>query len=680
MAVFNPAPPPTNDPTYGKESRAFEKDVVVDRTYDTLFKGLGNLVGIGVKGAIEGVQKDIDLNLYKEIDEERAAVGVDDTAAMAAYGGNAQDRTKEGVSRRDPPGELNHLGPQVERLNQANAAGKLSNRYYYARLESLVRSFRARYPGFRDYIDQKVSEITGVTPANALRASILQEFEEAQRKGESEVSKRLNLQKELGQYVDPVTEAKFAKGEISPEQYIFEANKKRRYVSNMDMLRSEYQLMGDVKNWNDKGVRENLTNRGRIIVKDTMGSLSNIFPGGINGLNQLITDIATGTRKVNEQEIGMVAMRAGRLFNVAKEQIREELMRPNSKGQVPDPKMVNELVNELTVDMDNLIKNITTDPKDLQVVGMTARRYNAIGTDDKLSLILDERFGNVARTVQAWKGVAGESFIGPALGTVLNSRARSLLEMTLPTAATQDEFMKKFNKPFTMSEAAKIAVDAGEASPEVGDSIVKIAEMLGDPKTDPRAAEKLAVFAFSPSNMDFIQKHIPPADQQAVYQRLTSPAIIKRLQSMNNPEMLENFKFWAKNEFKALFSKHINDAHKLTFDPDMPVFWDVDNKMFRFSEPRNLGPIQSAALASSLPKYKAVIDELNRGISSFKRVLDLDGEDAASRLYMTLVEAGYNVNEQPSSFMDMIGKLLEKAATAMQKGAAEGRARSKDPL
>lgn len=68
----------------------------------------------------------------------------------------------------ETPLALQNLNENLTSLSGAKANGKLSRTDYIARLDSLAKDFRADFPGWRDYIDKKFEQVTGMIPANAL--------------------------------------------------------------------------------------------------------------------------------------------------------------------------------------------------------------------------------------------------------------------------------------------------------------------------------------------------------------------------------------------------------------------------------------------------------------------------------------------------------------------------------
>lgn len=75
------------------------------------------------------------------------------------------------------PGELKTLPGKLNNLWGGKASGALTETDYYGRLTAMAKDLRSRFPiGYHDYIDQEISKITGVHPANAYIKSVLSEI------------------------------------------------------------------------------------------------------------------------------------------------------------------------------------------------------------------------------------------------------------------------------------------------------------------------------------------------------------------------------------------------------------------------------------------------------------------------------------------------------------------------
>lgn len=82
---------------------------------------------------------------------------------------------------------------KVGSLQSAFVNGKVNDTWYHGQLAATTQSLRAKYPGWTDQIDAEVSKITGVVPANAYVADLMQDINRAQTNKKTEADKMLDL-------------------------------------------------------------------------------------------------------------------------------------------------------------------------------------------------------------------------------------------------------------------------------------------------------------------------------------------------------------------------------------------------------------------------------------------------------------------------------------------------------
>lgn len=215
MANFYQSPDKTNDPNWLGQSKEPDR-VPVNKSLGELFEGVGNLIGAGAR-AVDGIIKnDIMDSAHKLIDPLQDAHGSsmtpDAVREIAGTGSKGRVRAlqmKTGLDAQTPTmdegtalgygpedaardAKINSIFPindrplppqaskeisNLQRLQEAYYAGNLSDSYYNAQLVAVAKQLRAQYPGYRDEVDAAVSRITGVQPANALRASLVRDIQ-----------------------------------------------------------------------------------------------------------------------------------------------------------------------------------------------------------------------------------------------------------------------------------------------------------------------------------------------------------------------------------------------------------------------------------------------------------------------------------------------------------------------
>lgn len=133
-----------------------------------LFKNLGETV----KGAVQGMD-----TFFKERIRGEATAAVD----------RERDRTSEylmgGRNPVDTPSDIKQSANFLGNLKVAKDQGQINQAYYQMRLDTVARDLRTRYPGYREHIDNVISDLTGGTPANKMITDL---FHNAQSKTDPE--------------------------------------------------------------------------------------------------------------------------------------------------------------------------------------------------------------------------------------------------------------------------------------------------------------------------------------------------------------------------------------------------------------------------------------------------------------------------------------------------------------
>lgn len=138
----------------------------------------------GVQGVTAAYEKGIQNTIYNAVDPLRDQYMERlHSADQLLQGHNTPDPLG-----RDAPRDVKQLPQTLDTLDSARANGKLSQTDYDARLNSIAKDIRAKYPGFRQYVDEEFKRITGRDSANQYIRSVIQDIDSfvAGRKGEQD--------------------------------------------------------------------------------------------------------------------------------------------------------------------------------------------------------------------------------------------------------------------------------------------------------------------------------------------------------------------------------------------------------------------------------------------------------------------------------------------------------------
>lgn len=186
MAVFNPDFPDIEPKFYGGLSRPIES-VAANTSLGEALKDTGEVFSSAVKVAHTLTQNDLHDQILASIDAERTKATTALQAKYDAFRSGQPNATATGVDNKavgidptdmpsslfqkngtqDLPADLRGFQQKVDDLDSAKASGQYSTTFLAAKYDQIVTDYRARFPGWRDYIDEVVHKSTGEIPANA---------------------------------------------------------------------------------------------------------------------------------------------------------------------------------------------------------------------------------------------------------------------------------------------------------------------------------------------------------------------------------------------------------------------------------------------------------------------------------------------------------------------------------
>lgn len=141
----------------------------------TTLTGIGQTIGALADTADTVVKEQIYGETARAVDDVRKLFGV--------------DAATENVSGGIPSGEMTKAQNDLTRLNEAYQSGAVKQSTYFAKLNVITKSLKARYPGYEKEIDATISGITGVNPANALVSSLYSEAQADKASRDAEANK-----------------------------------------------------------------------------------------------------------------------------------------------------------------------------------------------------------------------------------------------------------------------------------------------------------------------------------------------------------------------------------------------------------------------------------------------------------------------------------------------------------
>ncbi len=652
MAVFNPDFKETGIPTASGGRAAEQPDA--NKSLGILFKGLGDVLEAGFKGADEVYKSVISDKIYDASNKERN----DFTSELGAFNkdlapgkktadaGNGMDAYAQ-ASEEDLPGDVADVESNVATLAAAKAAGKVSTSEYWMRLNNMTKELRSQYPGYRDYIDQKVSQVTGHNPANAYMTSLIQDLNRQATAGKVDPVQRDTralLKAAIAQGVPGATamSTRFEAGEAnSVEARLFvEKAGEPKYKADL----ATHTLVAEKGNLELDAVKMDQIIRQQVNQQSLVNLESSHTVSGIS-TNQLIQsgkDMASGKTKYDPESILVWGKKLETNLKEEALSIRNDLNKPldvdplkRSKAQIAvgpggdTEAYIGKVIEAAQAGPKNFSKLLVD--KDVPLATWQLSMMEAQKTNDKYNA-LQTSSGKAIRIAEVLKDYpeAIRSFIqspffnkdygSPNLNGFTN-------EMFTKMMTGGDPDTKRIVTPNEVIERAKGAkVD----SPEFYKDVAEFPKRMLVEK-DPRVKYNLMASMFNPDNINFIKNfqedRADRPGRMKVYSDYTSKAMANEVAKVGaeHPEVLTWYKNWTEHSAVTLFGQEMRDLKNtattagVTFKyntgdgkqaPFISINVDAAQADAQTEQLRRMG-IRGTGVQTPLMKLNGQVDRLN---------------------------------------------------------------------
>lgn len=605
MAIFNPTPQTSNDPNYLGYSQGTDR-AQVSRTYENLFHGLTEVASAAPKAIDDVIKHKIKEDVRGSLEAVRDSFGVKAAAEAPGNitgvkgdpsnyrdgeeGGGSLVAGAKGPVKGAPPG-VQKLGNRLESLQSAYQNGELSESYYWSRMESVVRQMRSQYKGYEDYIDERVANILGTTPANALRRALLNDMDMAEKAQQRALSDDQKFIRQNAAHLPPDYYTREREGRpYSMRQVEAYVAVQKQEENRISTLRSKYAL--------DKDHKEARAGDAERLAETHLDHIYNTFvtraaqAGGIGSVRELSEKIqqklASGKPPTPEEQQQLKSAFA-QLKQELSTRVDEALHRPFSKDKpdtyatdIKDQGKLKALKDNILSRLDQMEKNIMDEKYGL--VGMNLALSNSM-RNETLRQTLQSH--SIFKKLDALRAIGGEKLI-ELLMMPREGADSPILKDTLQGLRTLDaaELATGQGNP---SQQLDRRINAGKNDPGLKDPkgvvtfINDQAMMLKNKDVPDKIAENAAKSIFSAANRDFLTK-LQPADRMKAFTILASPEAAERVRQLSriNPEIGQLYHQWVAHSSVGLFkaeidtvSNEITDPHsvvKLTFDPGASQF------------------------------------------------------------------------------------------------------------
>lgn len=644
-----------------------------------------NLAGVAVlaaKGADTVIKDDIDNTTYTAVDRERQAF----TAGLEQASGaktTKMDVLSSG-SHEPIPDEVENVGETVGSLKAARDGGKISPTLYYARLDAIASSIRNRYPGYREYIDKQISQVSGVDPANAYIKSLMSDINRAQSASAGAANKEETFVKQnLGTPgVLDLWQARKA-GKVSMDDIYRRVSEDKIYKEQLNVRALERADRTGTRAEQAIAVADDATFEVNGKVNNWVKTFELTAAGTGDKMESAIQKLATGETKYSPEEKDAL----GQQIVAQKEKMSQEIdvswntKDKNGKTQIDymgGKDKADKLKADLLQPMDRLADLIYNERWGAAGSAMRAvkgqiaqSKYNLMNSGDPE---MDAYWRNVAATNELGSHFDKSFFDRLFIKKNIGDKMKTYIEKEAAGAVTGN--LNSKGVPYSAAETIKQAQAAGVTDPNVFEQIVRIPALIPDKSFPDKAKANLINYTFGPANRGVLDQVAadgrdsngrPIPGKMSVFKAWTAPEITAEVMRLDRQDpsknLWPNYKNWAEETFQfQLFSREARDLNTVQMTPNMKITWDTEKNQFdwKVGNESLLNP-NSRAVGLSLAE-KALegsrsqvnqaditrgidsIKRLNEGLKSISNIAKAGNEDVESYLLKSLTSMGFDPN------------------------------------
>ncbi len=688
MAIFNPDVAPGKDgvPDYTKITKPVS-DITADRSTGIALATLGQGLE-GASGIIETTAKDIiNKDVRTTVENTRADYTDDLLNARAVLEGKDQSLNllPEGVGPTGPvPAGIDAGLRRVDRIQNMlmTGSGKIAgdDTYYDMRLKNDVVALRSRYPGFVDYIDQRVAQITGMNPANEAVKDLTRQLAQLQTTRKSEYDKTVDMARKaisdgLGN-ASATMNAKtmydfLIKGGVGAKDaylnWYYEENAKRAMLE--DKARARQATVGDredrEKQW-DSDYRTELSS----LISGNMNTLLTVTGmGDPKSLMGFIKDAAENPGKYNDVQLRQFAAYVGAQKTAALAQAQEIATRQQKDGTsynriVDSAKLEQARENIISRYYDSITDALTKGNAGLAF--QNANRAKAL-VDVKTDQVYSGPEGENILLLKVIEGAMGSQWAAQVSTASINNNIdtsiRKLFEIetmkgkagAIPTASNptgQQPTYKDFaDKALTLQQSGRI--NERMRARYLSEGMDTFINDITDPKAPDPAKQNAIKFFFSPQGQeilknfrdDYYKDGVFYPGKQTVWNKLSSDEVVKNIkaQSAKDASIGIMYKNWMEKEAGSQlylkdmlnlngFVAHNNDIQIKYNDGGgkAPPTITLLNSEGKELSAKDMGPMRT-----SQAYYKKMVDSVgrvNEALAGMHRVYGAFGGDASDNL------------------------------------------------
>lgn len=698
MAIFNPQVQPTNDPNYLGYSKGIEGGFGVDKSTGMALDTLGDSLKEGVTIADTAVKDTLKDDIRRTVEKQRG----DYTQYLETLKGIAQTNVIPGAgtdsildanASMDIPDGLEAGLDRAKAMGAATGTGnRINDTLYSANLASSASELRAKWPGYKDYIDQKFSEYSGFNPANAYYKNLMQDI--------NTLAARTNKDKNGAQAIinDAVRTgdvdgadkiwALHKAGKMSDEEAIskiYEARSAKSAVTAAEAARVARK--GDRDDTAAVAVRDFTKEIGDKVTRDMgliqFGTGSTTLQGAVQWFTKMSNDPSSADPKQVQANVTALNAWYDKLYNDGLARATER----DSSGQTYATRMggINRVKEELEGNLSGIKQYVTSvNNKEWGLGTFLQRQLMAQSQQDQRDLLNDPTMRKTKAFSDAFPTFA-DTFVKAGLtGNVPEKMNTYFNEFRIGAASQPDILTGKVNtmtKDFAdidkkAAENPKLITPQDVA--KLKNEVFNIPKTIGDPKLTGSEGltikANIARHAFDPSNigilqgikMDYIdpdtKRYIP--GKYSAFTRMTSPDITNGMDAVrkgtqDGPQIWENYKTWTQTEFQKLFREDAANLNALN-ESRLHIGWTTGEggqpprmKLLNERGEELTGPPPTYSIGSAM----RTVQRVNSAMYNLHEVYKKDGQDTNMPILQDILQTWTPAEKTtglPAKIMDAI--------------------------
>lgn len=702
MAIFNPEVSPTQTPNYFKYSEPIG-NVKSDNSAGMLLSTIGE--------GIEGAAKLADTTIKGKIGEDVRTMAESERSKFASAletihpvvpgpvqtpGGATVKLSFADETPPAAPAAIDAALSKVQSVQGALESGKVNDTYYTQQLSSGVQRLRAQYPGYVDYIDSKVAQITGMNPANEYVKNLMQDINRAQTNKKTEFDKELDMaRRALGEGI-PNADVMFNRLQADPS---FAPQFRTWY--NQENSKMYTIKLQDAQRANMKGTKEEIAgNRAEDFTREVGMTIDNQFHSqtkltGTNtpqGILDFVGEVARGDRKATDAQMEQLAT----LMLAQKNTLATQLAaRSNQLVSGPNGTKVSYASDIGTQKRDDIIKS-QLGIYDLVIESIKHKDMGAAYThmnqargilDTTKSQILTSDMGSYAAKSKAFLDFMGPNWTNmttmEGLRKNMDDASRVVFNDNALDARLQPN-LATTGIPTTVTdhmEAVKKKMSATQKAVHY-DNLLNLVDDLRNPKAPDGDKANIVKYFYSPEATNLLKNfkmdYTDPTTKQVVpgkyaaWTRLTTPDITDSIAKMgkSDPESAQKYRNWVEITGKQLFGEDVRNLNHFTGHDNLYFEWNGNTKQLTLRDKEGgLAPpvINSAgrAVGAVNPidegyKYQvqAIVKRVNGALTNLSHVENSFHGDTEAYVLSMLQQYGMDFNGKISGLPKAIGDAI----------------------